>query len=192
MSVRELHSEIEIDAPASRVWAALTETAAYPEWNPFIRRLDGDLRAGCKLEVRIEPPGARGMTFRPTVLAAETGRGAALARPFPRPRAVRRQYSFELAELPGCRTRLVQRKRFQRRVVGPFGRSLDRTAAGFAAMNEALRDRVEASVPAVRTGSGGRAGWCGELVAALVVALGLARCTTERLACPFTFTKLTE
>jgi uncharacterized protein YndB with AHSA1/START domain len=33
--VRELRSEIEIDAPPERVWAVVTEFAAYPEWNPF-------------------------------------------------------------------------------------------------------------------------------------------------------------
>ena len=72
--MRELHREIDIEAPPAVVWAVLTDTLAYPEWNPFIPRLSGELRAGAKLEVRIEPPGGRAMTFKPTVLAVEPER----------------------------------------------------------------------------------------------------------------------
>ena len=72
--LRELRSEIEIDAPPEHVWAVLTDFDAYPEWNPFIRRISGELREGARLEVRIEPPGARATTFKPTVRAVERNR----------------------------------------------------------------------------------------------------------------------
>jgi uncharacterized protein YndB with AHSA1/START domain len=45
-NVRELRREIEVDAPPERVWAVVTDFAAYPEWNPFIRRISGELREG--------------------------------------------------------------------------------------------------------------------------------------------------
>jgi uncharacterized protein YndB with AHSA1/START domain len=35
--MKELHTEIEIDASAERVWDILTDFASYPQWNPFIR-----------------------------------------------------------------------------------------------------------------------------------------------------------
>ena len=63
--MRELSKEIEIDAPPERVWAVVTDFAAYPEWNLFIRRISGELHEGARLEVRIEPPGARATTFKP-------------------------------------------------------------------------------------------------------------------------------
>jgi hypothetical protein len=56
------------------VWAVIGDFAAYPEWNPFIRRIRGELREGAKLEVRIEPPQARATTFKPTVRAVEPNR----------------------------------------------------------------------------------------------------------------------
>jgi uncharacterized protein YndB with AHSA1/START domain len=54
--MRELRREVEIEAPPERVWAVVTDFAAYPEWNPFIGRISGDLQEGARLEVRIEPP----------------------------------------------------------------------------------------------------------------------------------------
>ena len=68
--MKELHSEIEINAPAQHVWEVLTDFASYPQWNPFIRRASGVPRTGERLEVRMEPSGSRGMTLRPKVLDA--------------------------------------------------------------------------------------------------------------------------
>jgi uncharacterized protein YndB with AHSA1/START domain len=57
MSTAAISHEIEIDASPEAVWAVLVDTASYPEWNPFVRKLDGELREGARLEVRIAPPG---------------------------------------------------------------------------------------------------------------------------------------
>jgi uncharacterized protein YndB with AHSA1/START domain len=57
---RELQTEIDIAAPAERVWRILTDFDAYPDWNPFIRKIQGRPEPSGKLEVRIEPPGGRG------------------------------------------------------------------------------------------------------------------------------------
>ena len=69
--MHQILSEIEIGATASRVWSILTDFAAYPSWNPFIRSISGDVEAGRRLAVSIQPDGGRAMTFRPTVLVAE-------------------------------------------------------------------------------------------------------------------------
>jgi hypothetical protein len=67
--VREIVTEIEINAPTERVWEVLTTFGSYTEWNPYIRSAQGELREGGRLEIRIEPPGGRGMTFRPVLLS---------------------------------------------------------------------------------------------------------------------------
>ena len=72
--MKELHAEIEIDAPAERVWGLLTDFASYPQWNPFIRQISGKPTRGERLQARIEPPGGQGMTFKPKVLKAEANR----------------------------------------------------------------------------------------------------------------------
>lgn len=72
--MKTINTEIEIHASAERVWGLLTDFAHFPQWNPFIRRISGEARAGARLEAFLQPPGARGMTFHPVVLKAEQNR----------------------------------------------------------------------------------------------------------------------
>ena len=72
--MRELSTQIEFDGTPDEVWEVLQDLAAHAEWNPFITKIDGELRPGAKLDVRLEPEGERGITMHPTVLAVEPGR----------------------------------------------------------------------------------------------------------------------
>jgi hypothetical protein len=142
-ALRELRSEIEIDAPPERVWAVLTEFAAYPEWNPFIRRISGELREGARLEMRIEPPGARATTFKPTVRAVERNRelrwlGRLLVRGI-----FDGEHSLLIEPREGGRSRFIQSERFSGFLVGFFKGTLAKTEGGFKQMNAALKTRVE-------------------------------------------------
>jgi hypothetical protein len=139
-----IHHEIEIDAPPAAVWAVLADVDAYSDWNPFIRRLDGELRVGERLEVEIAPPGGRAMTLKPTVLVAEPGReltwlGRLLVRGL-----VDGEHRFRIEDLPDGRSRLVQSERFSGILVGLVGKTLRKAEAGFAEMNAAVKARATA------------------------------------------------
>lgn len=143
--MRAIGHSIEIDAPPDRVWAVLSDTASYPDWNPFIRRLEGELREGARLEVEIEPPGGRAMTFKPTVTAADAGRelrwlGHLLVRGL-----FDGEHRFQIEDLGDGRSRLTQSERFSGLLVRPFGGTLRKTERGFEAMNRALKERAEAA-----------------------------------------------
>lgn len=145
---RHISRTIEIDATPAEVWAVLTDTASFPAWNPFIRRLEGELRPGAKLSVTIQPPGHRSSTFRPTVLAADPARelrwlGRALIAGI-----FDGEHSFHLEPLPTGGTRLTQAERFSGILVRPFRTTLDSTELGFRQMNEALKARVEGATDA--------------------------------------------
>jgi hypothetical protein len=141
--MRELRTQIEIDAPPERVWQVLTDFGAYPNWNPFIRSIEGELRVGARLKVRIEPPGARGMTFRPTVRAVEPTRELRwLGRLF-LPRLVDGEHRLALEPLEGGRSTLIQSERFRGLLVGLLTGTLTATERGFEQMNEALKRRLE-------------------------------------------------
>ncbi len=72
--MREIRTEIEISAPREEVWDALTDLSAYPEWNPFITKGEGDLAVGSELKLLVKPPGAIGKTIKPRVVEVEQGR----------------------------------------------------------------------------------------------------------------------
>ncbi len=58
----EIKTEIGIHAPASRVWEVLTDFPSYPEWNPFVLEVDGDVRERAAIHYRFEMP--RGVRIR--------------------------------------------------------------------------------------------------------------------------------
>ena len=118
--MKELHSEIEIDASAERVWRLLTDFASYPEWNPFIRSISGQPTPGERLEVRIEPPGGRGMTFRPTVLTAEDNRELRWLGHLLVPGLFDGEHSLTIQPLGENRARFVQREAFKGLLVPLF------------------------------------------------------------------------
>jgi hypothetical protein len=144
-----IQHEIEIDAPPSAVWAVLADTASYGDWNPFVRRLAGDLREGAKLKARVEPPGGHGMSFRPTVLAAEPERELRWLGRLLVPGVFDGEHRFQLEPLAGDRTRFVQSERFtgflaSGFLLGLLKGTLEKTRLGFEQMNQALKVRAEA------------------------------------------------
>lgn len=140
--MRRISVTTEINAPVEVVWAQLTDTATFAEWNPFMPRLDGALSKGERLEVRIAPPGAKGMTFRPTVTAVEEGRRLEWLGRFLVPGLFDGRHSFTLtATAEG--TSLTQEEVFTGVLVPLLASTLTKTESGFQLMNEALKDRAE-------------------------------------------------
>ena len=141
--MKELRTEIDIDASAERVWAALTDFASFPKWNPFIREIRGTPAVGSRLEVTIGASGTKPMTFRPTVKNVVPNRELRWLGRVGLPRIFDGGHIFELAAIGPDRTRFVQRERFRGLIVPFLAKSLDRDARrGFEEMNEALRTRV--------------------------------------------------
>jgi uncharacterized protein YndB with AHSA1/START domain len=73
---KEIVTEIEINAPPSRVWEILTDFEKYPTWNPFIKKISGEAVRNEKLEVHMPDPRGGTMIFTPTVLGGRKGQGA--------------------------------------------------------------------------------------------------------------------
>ena len=154
----ELHTEIEIAAPAPVVWSVIADLAAYASWNPFLVRAVGNLAPGEGLEITFSPPGGRSMSMRPTVLAVEAGRGFAwLGRLAGIPKLFDGEHHFEIEPIDGERVRFRQWERFGGILVPFLRKMLDtNTRAGFEAMNAALKERAEARVIAGATTSSDR------------------------------------
>jgi hypothetical protein len=142
--MKELRSEIEIQASAELVWQLLTDFASFPRWNPFIRQARGNVLVGERLEVIIQPSGASGMTFRPTILKAEPNQELRWLGHLLVSGLFDGEHIFTIEPLGTNRVRFVQREIFTGLLVPLFARGLDTdTRRGFEEMNQALKVRAE-------------------------------------------------
>jgi hypothetical protein len=140
----EITTTIAISAPVERVWAVLLDVARYPEWNPFVRSIEGPVSEGATITVRIESPGGKGMTFCPIVLRVSAGREFRWKGKVVLPGIFDGEHYFRLASNRDGSTEFTHGERFTGLLVPLLRGALDReTRAGFEAMNRALKKRVE-------------------------------------------------
>jgi hypothetical protein len=141
---KQLRSEIDIHATAERVWQILTDFDAYPDWNPFLVRASGRPRQGERLNLRMQPVGGRGMTFRPTVIEASPGRRLRWLGRLLAPGIFDGEHSFTIEAVGEGKVRLIQEEQFRGILVPLLWRSLQRrTLPAFEQMNLALKNRAE-------------------------------------------------
>jgi hypothetical protein len=147
--MKELRTEIEFDGTPGEVWEVLADLAAHGEWNPFITKIEGELRPGSKLDVRLQPEGERGITMHPTVLAAEPGRELRWLGHLLVPGIFDGEHLWLIEEAGLGRVRFIQSERFGGILLPMLWRKLrdGGTARGFRAMNEALARRVAGRHP---------------------------------------------
>jgi hypothetical protein len=144
--VKEITAEIEIDAPAEKVWQVLIDFERYPEWNPSITRIGGDKRAGGRLEFEGAMGGSRTMRFRPRVLVYEPNRELRWLGQLFLPGLFDGEHGFEIEPLGEGRSRFRQSERFRGLLVAPIWALIGTdTRRGFEAMNQALKARAEGS-----------------------------------------------
>lgn len=146
--MKELRSEIEIATSAGQVWEILTDFAVFPQWNPFIRRAWGNPVEGERLDILMQPSGARGMTFSPTVLKVVTDRELRWIGHLFVPGLFDGEHIFTIEPLGTGRVRFTQREIFTGLLVPLLARMLDTdTRRGFEEMNNALKARAEQTAP---------------------------------------------
>jgi hypothetical protein len=140
----ELNTEIEINASSETVWNLLTGTSRFPEWNPFIRRLQGELKVGQKLAVLLQPSGARGMEFKPVVLKVEPNKELRWLGRLILPGLFDGEHIFQIEPVGGGRVLFHQREIFSGVLVPLLKNSLETdTRRGFNEMNQKLKQLAE-------------------------------------------------
>ena len=141
-----LTTEIEIAAPAERVWAVLTDFSAYPSWNPFVVSIAGDLVPAAQLNVQLKPPAGRAMTMKPHVTRVDPGTRFAWRGSLPIPGLFAGEHQFEVTSLGPNKVRFVHSEQFSGLLVPLLKGMLDgSTRRGFEAMNQAVKARAEAA-----------------------------------------------
>lgn len=150
--VREVQAHVDVHAPADVVWDVLTDFAALPSWNPFIRGIDGDLGPGARLTVRLRVYGRRTITFRPRITVIDAPHQLQWRARTGAPGLMDVSRGFAITPGDEGGVRFSQWERCSGVLVpllfGP-GRLGERLIDGYEQMNRALRERAEAKTGAL-------------------------------------------
>ncbi|MEN6291731.1 MAG: SRPBCC domain-containing protein, partial [Methanobacterium sp.] len=141
--MKEIYTEIKINASASVVWSILTDFDDFSRWNPFIRKISGKLQEGAQIEVFIIPPNSNGMKFRPKILTYDPERELRWLGNFWIPKLFDGEHSLVINEISENKVLFIQKERFSGLFVPFFSGTLKDTESGFEMMNHALKEEVE-------------------------------------------------
>ena len=140
--MKEIKTEITIQASQEQVWQILTDLEKYPSWNPFIISSKGTINLGSKL-TNVLMVGGKERTFTPKITELTPGASFAWLGKLPLGLFTGNHY-FMLEDLGNGSTRLVHGERFGGLLRGMIMRKIgNETKRGFIAMNEALKVRAE-------------------------------------------------
>ena len=138
---KEIETEILINATPEKIWSILTNFDDYPNWNPFIKSLTGNVKIGNKVKVRIAPSGKKEMTFKPKILTYETNKELSWIGHFLFPGLFDGRHKFELIDNGNGTTTFRHSEKFKGILVGMF--NLENTKKGFEEMNKKLKELAE-------------------------------------------------
>jgi hypothetical protein len=142
---RTIRSAIEIRAPLDTVWRVLTDFAAYPEWNPHVRRVLGRPIVGGRLTIHSQPSGGRPIVMRPRIVRWSPPNELRWRATFVSRRLFSGEHGFRLESTGADSVRFIQDETFSGLLVPLYARlRLPATRRGFEQVNEALRERAEA------------------------------------------------
>lgn len=142
---KHIETRIIIHATPEQVWHAFTQFNTYPEWNPFVSKLTGTPVVGQKITVKLP-----GMTFNPKVLVYNANREFRWAGKLWLKGLFDGEHYFILQDNGNGTTTFIQGEHFKGFLLPLFKHMLDtKTVAGFNAMNEALKKRVESQTAAL-------------------------------------------
>ncbi|MEM9297982.1 MAG: SRPBCC domain-containing protein [Bacteroidota bacterium] len=142
--MKELRTEVDINAPASKIWSILMDFDRYPEWNPFIISIRGKAHLRERLDVTVQPTGSKPMRFQPKVTLFKKDHQFGWMGNLLVVGLFDGHHIFEIhqKEEGGCT--FVHREQFSGLLVPLFWKKLDtQTRAGFEAMNSVLKELAE-------------------------------------------------
>ena len=142
--MKELYTEIEIYASSDMVWDVMTDFEAYPEWNPFVRELKGDVEVGKRVEAVLQLPNQKEMSFKPRIIKFVPRRELRWHGVLGIQGLFDGEHIFELHPCEPRKVRFVQREVFKGLLAPLILKKVERdTRTGFEQMNKALKDRCE-------------------------------------------------
>jgi hypothetical protein len=149
--MKEIRTEIVIEAPRAQVWKTLMDFEKYGHWNPFIVSIEGKAIKGGKLRNTMRQ-GKKDQVFKPQIMELIPEKRFEWLGKLPLGAFTGRHY-FILEDAGVGRTKLTHGEHFggwlRKMIMNKIG---EQTQNSFIAMNRALAEEVArvAKVPAAR------------------------------------------
>ena len=140
--MKQVRTEIEIEAAPEQVWQVLTRWSEWSAWNPLLHRAAGRLGVGETVEIAFQGPGEKEVGARCTVVELEPGHTWTWTYSIVAPLLFRGEHTFTVEPAGPGRTRFAHRETFKGLLV-PFFVDEAKTTHGFGAMDSALKGQVE-------------------------------------------------
>ena len=137
---KEFKAQTTINAPADRIWPILTNTPAYPEWDPFCDKIEGTVELGAKIKAFSKLSPGRGFAVKVTELVENEKMVWQGGMPLGLFKGVR---SFVLTPKGDGVTEFTLREVFSGPMLGLIGKSLPDMSEAFAKFAEGLKARAE-------------------------------------------------
>jgi hypothetical protein len=141
--MKNIQTEILILADTAKVWDVLMNFDSYPKWNPFITSISGERKLGNRLTVSINPPGGKGMTFKPNILTLEANKEFRWKGKLGINGIFDGEHYFILESVDKDLTKFIHGEKFSGLLVPFVRKMLDKTQKGFQLMNESIKNECE-------------------------------------------------
>ncbi len=135
----EIRTSIEINASPEKIWKVFSNFENYPNWNPFLTEVSGEVKAGNQIKIN-----AGGMIFKPTVLKFEENKELRWLGKLLFSGIFDGEHYFEIIDKGNGTSTFVHGENFKGILVPLFKSKLTgETKDGFVKMNKKLKELVE-------------------------------------------------
>ncbi|MDY7396123.1 SRPBCC domain-containing protein [Aureibaculum sp. 2210JD6-5] len=136
---KQIKTFININASPKVVWNILTDFEKYPEWNPFITSISGDVKVGNRIKIRIQD-----MVFKPKILIFDKNKQLKWLGHLGIKGFFDGEHKFLLTENSDGSTHFEHSEKFSGILVPLFWKKLNtETRRGFEKMNKKLKEIAE-------------------------------------------------
>ncbi|MBD3225211.1 MAG: SRPBCC domain-containing protein [Caldithrix sp.] len=141
---KKIYSEIDIHADSKAIWRTLMEFDKFPDWNPFIQKIDGNPQKGERLYARMQLNSQKPMVFKPYVRKVVEHKHFEWLGHLLIPGLFDGRHIFRLQENGNGTTTFIQEEIFSGILLPFLHKNLEKNVPlSFDAMNQALKKQVE-------------------------------------------------
>ncbi|MFN3196338.1 MAG: SRPBCC family protein [Chlorobiota bacterium] len=141
--MKNIETEITINAKPDKVWNTLMKTDEYHKWNPFVRKLEGEIKKGNQIAITLKQVNGKEMDFKPVITELAPQKELRWQGKLFISGIFDGEHYFMLEPIEGNKTKFIHGENFSGILIPFMGGVLKSTEEGFKAMNEELKTRCE-------------------------------------------------